>query len=117
MKVLGHNHSHDDDGGHGHSHEGGHDHSHGGEGGGGNSLAIDAAMAHVIGDLIQSAGKGALSSCGRRKDLERRCNQLLSTQKKRCINSFKLFVTLIAIRHSKYSNDILPDLKQKRNEK
>ncbi|CAD7954803.1 unnamed protein product [Amoebophrya sp. A25] len=52
-------------GGHGHSH-GGHGHSHGGacssnkdeakSGAGSGSLAMDAAFAHVIGDLVQSAG-------------------------------------------------------------
>merc|ERR1719188_653780 len=44
MKVLGHGHSHDGDG-HGHAH-----------GGGGDSVAVQAAMAHVIGDIVQSLG-------------------------------------------------------------
>eukprot|EP00928_Gymnodinium_smaydae_P079015 TRINITY_DN63043_c0_g1_i1.p1 TRINITY_DN63043_c0_g1~~TRINITY_DN63043_c0_g1_i1.p1 ORF type:complete len:468 (+),score=89.99 TRINITY_DN63043_c0_g1_i1:53-1405(+) len=48
MKVLGHGHSHGDGGGHGHSH---------GHGGGGeDSVAVQAAIAHVIGDIVQSLG-------------------------------------------------------------
>lgn len=57
MKVLGHGHSHGGEGGgHGHSHGG-----HGGHGGHGEeddeeqaSLAMKAALAHVIGDVVQS---------------------------------------------------------------
>jgi cation diffusion facilitator family transporter len=44
MKVLGHNHSHSHGGGHGHD---GEDHD---------SVAIKAAVAHVIGDIVQSLG-------------------------------------------------------------
>lgn len=46
MKVLGHGHSHDGDD-HGHSHGGG---------GEENSAAVQAAIAHVIGDIVQSLG-------------------------------------------------------------
>jgi len=45
MKVLGH----------GHAHGGGCDHGHG-HGGESNSVAVQAAMAHVIGDIVQSLG-------------------------------------------------------------
>ncbi|CAK0904705.1 unnamed protein product [Prorocentrum cordatum] len=61
MKVLGHGHSHGD-GGHGHGDHGHGDGGHGGcDGHGGaqgesNSVAVQAAMAHVIGDIVQSLG-------------------------------------------------------------
>jgi len=57
MKVLGHGHSHGD-GGHGHSH--GNERGHGGVDGGHAqeeaSLAMKAALAHVLGDIVQSLG-------------------------------------------------------------
>jgi len=46
MKVLGHGHSHGDDG-HGHGHGGGDEED---------SVAVQAALAHVIGDIVQSLG-------------------------------------------------------------
>ncbi|CAK0873780.1 unnamed protein product [Prorocentrum cordatum] len=68
MMVLGHGHGHGDGDDHGHGH-GGHGHadhgSHGGHGGhddhGGaegdsGSVAVQAAVAHVIGDILQSLG-------------------------------------------------------------
>ncbi|CAE7350229.1 Slc30a2 [Symbiodinium natans] len=48
MKVLGHGHSHDDD--HGHSHED-------------ESVAVQAALAHVIGDIVQSLGVCVAALC------------------------------------------------------
>jgi len=53
MKVLGHGHDHGHDG-HGHSH--GHSHGHGCHGDEQDSAALQAAMAHVIGDAVQSLG-------------------------------------------------------------
>jgi len=47
MKVLGHGHAHGDGDDHGHGH-GGHEES--------SSVAVQAAMAHVIGDIVQSLG-------------------------------------------------------------
>jgi len=56
MKVLGHGHAHDEGGGHGHSH-GGEEDSHGhGHGGAGKNLALNAAVVHVVGDIVQSIG-------------------------------------------------------------
>eukprot|EP00931_Biecheleriopsis_adriatica_P115423 TRINITY_DN9120_c0_g1_i3.p1 TRINITY_DN9120_c0_g1~~TRINITY_DN9120_c0_g1_i3.p1 ORF type:complete len:438 (+),score=73.42 TRINITY_DN9120_c0_g1_i3:96-1409(+) len=51
MKVLGHGHSHGDDD---------HGHAHGGDDGG---VAVQAAMAHVIGDIVQSFGVCLASLC------------------------------------------------------
>jgi len=68
MQVLGHGHAHGD-AGHGHSH--GHEHGHGGHdahgcshgGDGGGSVAVQAAMAHVIGDIVQSLGVCVAAGC------------------------------------------------------
>lgn len=48
MQVLGHGHSHD--GGHGHSHDD-------------DSVAVQAALAHVIGDIVQSLGVCVAALC------------------------------------------------------
>jgi len=53
MKVLGHGHSHGGDD-HGHSH-GGHDEH--------DSVAVQAALAHVIGDIVQSLGVCLAALC------------------------------------------------------
>ncbi|KAF4659476.1 hypothetical protein FOZ61_004699 [Perkinsus olseni] len=64
MATLGHNHTHGGGaaaaGGHGHSHgkqgdieEGGHTHTHSHDS---HNLALDAAVVHVLGDIIQSLG-------------------------------------------------------------
>jgi len=62
MKVLGHNHAHGGGGGHDH----GHGHSHGGHGDEDDieaSLAMKAAIAHVIGDIVQSLGVCLAAAC------------------------------------------------------
>mmetsp|Transcript_80684 Transcript_80684/g.168264 ORF Transcript_80684/g.168264 Transcript_80684/m.168264 type:complete len:453 (-) Transcript_80684:92-1450(-) len=58
MKVLGHGHSHGG-GGHGHSHGG----DHGEEEDEASSLAMRAAIAHVIGDIVQSLGVCVAALC------------------------------------------------------
>eukprot|EP00448_Togula_jolla_P004826 CAMPEP_0170599556 /NCGR_PEP_ID=MMETSP0224-20130122/16863_1 /TAXON_ID=285029 /ORGANISM="Togula jolla, Strain CCCM 725" /LENGTH=422 /DNA_ID=CAMNT_0010924221 /DNA_START=148 /DNA_END=1416 /DNA_ORIENTATION=- len=55
MQVLGHGHSHDEHGGHGHAHSSG--------GGKEGSAAVQAAMAHVIGDVVQSLGVCLAALC------------------------------------------------------
>lgn len=56
MQVLGHGHGHSHGGGHGHSHgHGGHD-DHAADLEKQRSVAMQAAIAHVIGDMVQSLG-------------------------------------------------------------
>jgi len=70
IQVLGHGHAHGDSGDHGHSHSD-HGHSHGGHGDHGGaehdgekaSLAMKAAVAHVIGDIVQSLGVCTAALC------------------------------------------------------